>query len=95
MQLFMEGKAIYHFREIIALKSLPPMGYSVEPTRLKVTVLLSNGVHRLGTPASSELQLYLIIEGMQDCKERLCRIRSGSLKPFSFPSPSFIVEFLQ
>lgn len=87
MQLLTEVKAVYHFREIIAFKSLPPMGYSVEPTRLKVTVLLSNGVHRLGTPASSELQLYLIIEGMQDCKERLCRIRSGSLKRSLFPPP--------
>lgn len=95
MQLLTEVKALYNFGEIIALKSLPLTGYSVEPTRLKVTVLLSNGVHRLGTPASSELQLYFIIEGMQDCKERLCRSRCGSLKPFSFPSPSFLVEFLQ
>lgn len=72
------------------------MFYSVEAVRLKVTVLLNNGVCRLGTPASSELQLYLIIEGMQDFhKESLCRIRSGLVKPFSFPSPSFLAEFLR
>lgn len=72
------------------------MFYSVEAVRLKVTVLLSNGVHGLGMSASSELHLYLIIEGMQDFhKESLCRIRSGLVKPFSFPSLSFLAEFLR
>lgn len=43
--------------------------------RLRGAALLGNGVRRLGTPASSELQLYLIIEGMHDFwKERLSRI---------------------
>lgn len=62
----------------------PVLEALINPVRLKVTALLGNGVRRLGTPASSRLQLYLIIEGMQ---ERLSRIWSGLLKPFSFPSP--------
>lgn len=57
------------------LNHTPVLEAFTNTVRLKVTVLLGNGVRRLGAPASSELQLYLIIEGMQDFwKERLSRI---------------------
>lgn len=76
-RVYQQGMSVCHFREMIVLKRLPPppMCFRVETVRLKVTALRGNGVRRLGTPESSEPQLYLIIEGMQDfCKERLCRI---------------------